>query len=46
VFFAVEGNCIVLLLGGYDKGTNPSPRRQDKEIKRAREVLAEHRQTE
>jgi hypothetical protein len=43
VFFAVEGDRIVLLLGGYDKGSDSAKRRQDKEIRRARGVLAEHR---
>lgn len=41
VFFSVYGNRIVLLLGGYDKASNPSPRRQAKEIKHARILLAE-----
>jgi hypothetical protein len=33
VFFAVEGARIVLLLSGYDKGANPSEKRQGREIK-------------
>jgi hypothetical protein len=44
VFFAVEGERIVLLLGGYDKGDDPSDRRQNKEIKRARSLLTEHKE--
>jgi hypothetical protein len=43
VFFAVEGAKIVLLLSGYDKGADPSGRRQDKEIKLARKLLGEHK---
>jgi hypothetical protein len=42
VFFAVYGNRIVLLLGGYDKGADTSPRRQQKEIHRARSLLKAH----
>jgi len=43
VFFAVEGNRIVLLLGGYDKGKDPSGRRQNREIEGARRLLKEHK---
>ncbi|MFI5932587.1 hypothetical protein [Actinoplanes sp. NPDC051494] len=43
VFFAVYGDRIVLLLGGYDKGADPSDRRQQKEIRRARALLTEPR---
>ncbi len=32
VFCHAYGNRIVLLLGGYDRGANPSPRRQYEEI--------------
>jgi hypothetical protein len=45
VFFAVEGAKIVLLLSGYDKGADPTAKRQDKEIKLARKLLTEHQQT-
>ena len=41
VFFAVEQDRVVLLLGGYDKGAQP--KRQSAEIARARRCLAEHR---
>ena len=41
VFFAVEQDRIVLLLGGYDKGAQP--KRQTAEIARARRCLADHR---
>lgn len=44
VFFAVEGDRIVLLLGGYDKGADPSDKRQEKAIKQARMLLTQHRQ--
>ncbi len=46
VFFAVEGQRIVLLLGGYDKGADPSEKRQEREIAAARKLLAEHKDTE
>lgn len=39
VFFTVYGDRVVLLLGGYDKGADPSTKRQGKEIKRARKLL-------
>ena len=42
VFFAVYGDKIVLLLAGYDKGRDPSPRRQNKEISEARKRLKAH----
>lgn len=46
VFFAVEGQRVVLLLGGYDKGADPSEKRQEREIAMARRLLAEHKDTE
>lgn len=46
VFFTVEGERVVLLLCGYDKGADPSPRRQDREIDRARKLLGEHKAAE
>ena len=39
VFCHAYGDQIVLLLGGYDKGEDPSPRRQGKEIEEARQRL-------
>lgn len=39
VFFHPYGEKIVLLLGGYDKGTDPSTRRQNREITAARKAL-------
>lgn len=41
VFFAVERDRVVLLLGGYDKGAQP--KRQRAEIAQARRCLADHR---
>lgn len=46
VFFAVYGSRIVLLLGGYDKRADASPRRQQKEIKRARALLEVHHEAQ
>ena len=40
VFCHAYGDRIVLLLGGYDKGEDTSPKRQAKEIKEARSRLA------
>lgn len=43
VFCHAYGDRIVLLLGGYDKGMDPSPRRQDQEIAVARSRLSDWR---
>lgn len=43
VFFHCYGNKLVLLLAGYDKGKDPSKRRQSKEIKQARRLLGQFR---
>jgi phage-related protein len=43
VFCHAHGDRIVLLLGGYDKGTDPSPKRQQREITTARKRLADYR---
>ena len=43
VFFAVEGQKIILLLGGYDKGKDPSRRKQQKMIRAARALLKRHK---
>lgn len=43
VFFAVSGRRVLLLLGGYDKGSEPSDRAQQREIKAARAVLTAYR---
>lgn len=40
IFCTFYGDRIVLLLGGYDKGRDPSPRRQQREIARARAALS------
>jgi len=48
VFCHATGERTVLLLGGYDKGRDPSRRRQQREIARARARLGEflrHRRT-
>lgn len=39
VFCHFHGNKIILLLSGYDKGRDPSEKRQQKEIARARKCL-------
>ena len=39
VFCTFHGDRVVLLLGGYDKGRDPSDKRQQKEIARARKLL-------
>jgi hypothetical protein len=39
VFCHAHGNRLILLVGGYDKGENPSPRRQNAEIQLARARL-------
>lgn len=41
VFCHAYGNRIVLLLSGYDKGRHPETKRQDREIKKARKLLAD-----
>lgn len=46
IFFAFDGQKIILLVGGYDKGQSPSKKRQQKEIKIARKRLAEHKRRE
>jgi len=43
VFCHAYGDRIVLLVGGYDKGADPSPRRQNDEIAIARDRLADWR---
>ena len=43
VFGHAYGDRIVLLLGGYDKRADPSPRRQDQEIAVARSRLSDWR---
>ncbi len=43
VFCHAYGNRVVLLLGGYDKGADPAPRRQNEEITIARSRLADWR---
>jgi phage-related protein len=43
VFCHAHGDRMILLLGGYDKGTDPSKRRQQQEITVARRRLADFR---
>jgi hypothetical protein len=43
VFFTVEGQKIILLLSGYDKGKDPSRRKQQKMIETARSLLKRHK---
>lgn len=43
VFCHATGERVILLLGGYDKGGEPSPRRQAREIEVARRRLADYR---
>ena len=43
VFCHAHGDRIVLLLGGYDKGVDPSPKRQQHEISTARKRLTSFR---
>lgn len=40
VFVHFHGSRVILLLGGYDKGRDPSDRRQQREIVQARKDLA------
>lgn len=39
VFFCAAGQKVILLLSGYDNGRDDSPRRQDREIARARKMM-------
>jgi hypothetical protein len=41
VFVHFHGDRVILLLGGYDKGRDPSDRKQQRQITRARKNLAE-----
>lgn len=43
VFCHAYGNRVVLLLSGYDKGGDPSEKRQAREIKNARKLLKDFR---
>lgn len=43
VFVHFHGERVVLLLSGYDKGDDPSDRRQEKAIAKARQYLTEWR---
>jgi hypothetical protein len=43
VFFTMDGDKVVLLLAGYDKGADPSDKRQQREINTARKHLKAHK---
>lgn len=43
VFCHAYGEQVILLLGGYDKGADPNPKRQQREIERARARLEDFR---
>lgn len=43
IFFAVEGQKIILILSGYDKGRDPSRKKQQKMIEQARSLLRQHK---
>ena len=43
VFFTVEGQKIILLISGYDKGKDPSRRKQQKMIETGRSLLKRHK---
>lgn len=44
VFVHFYGQKVVLLLGGYDKGEDPKPRRQQREIAEARRLLGQFKE--
>lgn len=44
VFVHFYATKVVLLLGGYDKGDDPKPRRQQREIAQARKLLAQFKE--
>jgi hypothetical protein len=44
VFVHFHGDRVVLLLGGYDKGRYPKSRRQQREIREARRLLAQFKE--
>ena len=46
MFVHFHGERVILLLSGYDKGDDPSDRRQEKAIARARQFLTEWRSQE
>lgn len=44
VFVHFHGAKVILLLGGYDKGGDPSERRQQREIREARRLLTQFKE--
>ncbi|OHV73648.1 hypothetical protein BCD48_33265 [Pseudofrankia sp. BMG5.36] len=43
IFFGCERERVILIVGAYDKGSDPSPRKQQTEIDKARSRLGEYR---
>jgi hypothetical protein len=46
VFFCTAGRKVILLLSGYDKGTDDSPRRQEREIANARKLMTAYQESQ
>lgn len=46
VFFCTAGRKVILLMSGYDKAKDPSERRQDREIAKARTLLKAYREAQ
>lgn len=46
VFFCTAARKIILLVSGYDKARDPSDRRQQREIARARRLLTAYREAQ
>ncbi|HXW87127.1 MAG TPA: hypothetical protein VEJ42_02610 [Streptosporangiaceae bacterium] len=44
VFFCTAGRKIILLMSGYDKADDPSERRQNREIQRARKMITAYQE--
>lgn len=44
VFVHFYGDKVILLIGGYDKGDDPKPRRQQREIATARKLLTQFKE--
>lgn len=44
VFVHFHGAKVILLIGGYDKGGDPSERRQQREIREARRLLTQFKE--
>ena len=46
VFFCTAGRKIILLMSGYDKAEDPSERRQNREIAKARKLLTAYQEAQ